>query len=481
MNDDDKLFERMKDLLADHEEPYVLGSWERFEKHKGRTLKKQKQKFFIRAAAILLLGLASAYLWISLSSSAPVEQFSVEQPQFNDEQPITPTEPVPPSDQMPKAVTSPLDIESSVADHGSDEGSSLDEENIAMTEGSAAADSDPSLVIEDPEPVLMTDSEPALSENADLTQTTDTEPARDTADAHEDIFYFETNNVLAHKPLSPALFTDPSPNVLEERMALTRYDMQEMVTDEKTPVSEATRSGSTIVTREALELADRQTSSSPLSLSVAYASMMNVHDSKTDLGSGAGVYAGWNFAPKFTLSTGVAISQNNLSYSDQQDNFMAETQYQEMAVSGIEPTTMSEDNLSSVEVNFLNLEIPLDLRYHISDRFSISAGVSSVTFLREEYDYNFEFTHRPQSFGDPQTGSLSPENVVTYRTTHTESEPALDEVNWGAFYTFSVGYQHEIFNRYTASFEPFVKLPAGQVTSRGVRYSTGGLQLRISF
>src|SRR5690625_5438050 len=119
--------------------------------------------------------------------------------------------------------------------------------------------------------------------------------------------------------------------------------------------------------------------------------MMNIDDSETDLGSGAGMYADWNFAPRFTLSTGLAIAQNNLSYRDRQEQFLAAAELPEVKVSAVEdPVVMSGDQLSSVQLNFLNLEIPFDLRYYIFDRFIISSGFSSVTILRETFDLTYE-------------------------------------------------------------------------------------------
>lgn len=434
MKDDDKLFERFKDLLENHEEPYVLGSWERFEKHKQRKIKKQKQKIYFRAAAaILLMSLVSLYIWVSLPDSLPADQITENQPLPAEEDPVAPTDPETPPVQLSEA-----DIELPIL-------------QTPVSDGEFAPKTEP-----DPLPG-QTEGTPSAA------------------------FYPEHDAVIVHIPLPTVLSSDPSHYIYEKSTALFNSNESEKTAGDSPSFADRPLAGSDVITRGDLQFSDSRTRNKTLTLSVAYASMMNIHDSQTDLGSGAGVYAGWNFAPGFTLSTGLAVSQNNLSYSNREDDFLTAAHFSQMEELGIEANTMSEDHLSSVQVNFLNLEIPLDLRYHISNSFSISAGVSSVTFLRENYDYNFEFAHRTQSFGDEQLNMSSPETVVTYRTTHTQSEPALDAVNWGAFYTFSVGYEHEIFNRYTASFEPFVKLPAGQITSRGVRYSTGGLQLRISF
>src|SRR5690625_2131305 len=78
LNDD--LFDHIREELKDYEEPYVLGSWERFEKHREQAYRKRKRRLFFRAAAaVLIAGLISAYLWIAFSSSTAVEQISGQQ------------------------------------------------------------------------------------------------------------------------------------------------------------------------------------------------------------------------------------------------------------------------------------------------------------------------------------------------------------------------------------------------------------------
>src|SRR5690625_7060322 len=77
LNDD--LFDHIRKELNDHEEPYVLGSWERFEKHREQANRKRKRMLFFRAAAaVLIAGLISVYLWIAFSSSTRSEEHTSE-------------------------------------------------------------------------------------------------------------------------------------------------------------------------------------------------------------------------------------------------------------------------------------------------------------------------------------------------------------------------------------------------------------------
>lgn len=460
MSLNDKLFDRISEELKDHEEPYVLGSWERFEKHREQVYRKRKQKLFFRAAAaVVIAGLLSAYLWMALSSSIPAEQITGEQPGTIGE-PDAPAMQAAPRESYSGAATEPRNPDSPGAERQADRplaGARMNTEGSSPTEGAGFSERSSDPTAETPAPGIQ----PLSGQETPL---------------------YDSSRLYALYPLKPVRLTDSYLYLRADEANVYMLTKAHPAAVTKTVRTDHIVQSSGIVTREDLPSSGRYPDRNALTFSIAYASMMNIHDSETDLASGAGMYAGWNFAPGFTLSTGLAISQNNLSYRDRQNQFLASAELPEVKISDVEgPAVMSGEQLSSVQVNFLNLEIPFDLRYHISDRFSISAGFSSVTFLREEYDYNFEWTHRPQTFGSSQNESQTPERVVTYRTNHKETEPALSEINWGAFYTFSAGYHHKIFNDNTVSFEPFFRVPAGQVSSRGIRYSTGGLQLRVLF
>lgn len=458
MSDENRFHDQIRNVLQDHEEPYVLGSWERFEKHKERKIRKQRNKFIFRsAAAILLILLSSVYLWTSMSGTFSKEQITQDSPESVQEQPVYPDE------------------SETLSDHQSETG---EEQPVYNGESEMLTDHAPDTVMEQ-----SVTEESAATPSSFLSNGEQRHIASHTSAASRETEQHDTdpNESIAHVALPSLYISDPSFYLDERENSGMRGRDPEQITGMDPALKIRTEEFTDVITKEDLKPSGSRGKTSPLTFSVAYASAMNIHDSQTEPGSGAGVYAGWNFAPGFTLSTGLAVSQNSLTYSDHQDGFLTASYVSEMETSGMEFTTMAGDHLSSVHVNLLNLEIPLDVRYHLSNQFSISAGVSSVTFLREQYNYNFEFAHRTQSFGSQQSEQTLSETIVTHRTTHKQSEPALDAVNWGAFYIFSVGYQHEIFSRYTASFEPFVKIPAGEVTSRGVRYTTGGLQLRLSF
>lgn len=201
------------------------------------------------------------------------------------------------------------------------------------------------------------------------------------------------------------------------------------------------------------------------SFGLTYAPLMNANDTKTDWSMGGGLYTEWNFARDLAFSSGILIAQNQLEY-DKEENMEG----------------VGTDNLAYVQVDLVSLEIPLNLRYFLTDNISVSAGISSAAFLKEHYNYTYEYQLEIQVLEYREGTGFEPViKEVTVTESEKQSEPSLNAVDWAAFYTFSLSYQYDIAGKHTLSLEPFVKLPSGYLTSRHIKYYTGGLQMKISF
>jgi len=209
--------------------------------------------------------------------------------------------------------------------------------------------------------------------------------------------------------------------------------------------------------------------------SLAYAPLMNVYDSQTDWGIGGGFFTDWNFSDNMALSSGLFIAQNQLKYRNEHGSLAR--------LSENNTLTSMPGNLASMQVDLVSLEIPLSFRYYLTDQFSVSAGISSVAYLKENFDYTYEYQQQIQVFETGDTAGPQPmtTRMVTLTESHTETEPSLTGMDLAAFYTFTIGYQYNIAERQKISVEPFLKLPTGQLTSRDIQYTTGGLQLKIHF
>lgn len=202
------------------------------------------------------------------------------------------------------------------------------------------------------------------------------------------------------------------------------------------------------------------------SLGLAYAPLLNGNDTRTDWSMGGGLYTEWKFARNLALSSGILIAQNQLEYDHRETA-------REMA---------GAENLAYIQVDLVSLEIPLSLRYYLTDHISVSAGISSAAFLRENYDYTYQYQREIQILNYTEHSGIEPvSEQIMVTEAETQTEPSLNSMKWAAFYTFSFGYQYDMADKHTLSLEPFIKLPSGHLTTRNIKYYTGGVQLRFSF
>ncbi len=206
-----------------------------------------------------------------------------------------------------------------------------------------------------------------------------------------------------------------------------------------------------------------------LSFGLAYSSLVNVHESSANWNVGGGLTVKWDFNETFAVSSGLILAQSRL-------------QYENVAV---RTTTVSPSFISSndMEIDFLSLEIPMNLQYSLTDQFFVSAGVSSASFLREKYRYDYQFQQFVTTMENID-GEMQPvSQLVTFSNSETVSEPTLSSFQLLAFYNFSLGYSLDRRgeSKMTLTFEPFIKISAGTFAAGNVKYSTGGLQFKVSF
>lgn len=419
---ENQLSEQIREVLLEHEEPYTLGSWERFKQYKNKKTRTRRQKLFMVVAASIVLMLLFAFAWLNLES-LPDGQIAEDQSQD-------------PSNAIENTTPSFSELENVPLPGNSAE--KLPGNEMADNEMSRSSDKSP---------------------NESNTQN-----------------FGRSDAPVSRKSLQKYTRKDYGFFTTVDAPDQIRKVLQTAGSNQPVEPGSNNQGANIIVQNEDIGYLSNPGPKKDLVFSIAYAPVVNIHDSQTDLGSGGGFYADWNFTRNLTVSSGVFIAQNRLKYSGETGNRLMEFSKEDG------PSLLTGDDLASVQLDFVNLEIPLNVRYSLTNHLSLSVGIASMAFLKEEYNYNFEYEQRIQVFENFETTGLQPTTrVVTVRTTQTQSEPSLERMNWAAFYTFSVGYRQEIFNSYIASFEPFLKIPAGQVTSRNISYTTGGIQLKISF
>jgi len=205
-----------------------------------------------------------------------------------------------------------------------------------------------------------------------------------------------------------------------------------------------------------------------MELGFAYSPLVNMHSSDSDLNMGIGVSLSRPISRNFSISSGLYLAQNNLQYrgSDEQTLF----------------STTSEPPYTRMHVDLMSIEVPLSITYSITKNFYLSTGISAATFLKEQYEYHYEYDTVVEQILLVEDDELRVvETKVSISEKESQTESVFRSLHLPAFYTFSTGYRTDAPEDYAISFEPFLKISAGRLTTRNIRYTTAGIQMILHF
>ncbi len=411
------LTDHIREVMLDHREPYVLGSWERFQKYRQRKRRNRHLKNGLRIAATVLIIFSFVYASNFVDegqNGLVVDEQSVKQPEI-----------------MQNPFLTPFGAED-----------------------------------------LFGSRHPGKTDNAE-----DDDPIErnNTISAAADIDMMEISSIK-RKTVSKETFTGNATITAPKKYPFSEEEKSEpdRMKTFAFHLNTGEQQSHNRVSGQDVPVVSPGSPKKNFTFSVGYASIVHMHESQTDFGMGGGFYSDWNFSDHLAFSSGMFIAQNQLTYSRDHENLRSTMES--------ETTLSTSDNLKHIQVDLVSMEIPLNIRYSVHKNISVSAGISSVTFLKENYNYNFEYEQQIQVFDDQEESDPGlVTQVVTFSETQQESEPSMSGMEWAAFYTFSAGFQHKFADRHAISFEPFVKIPTGQIASRDIRYTTGGLQLKLTF
>jgi hypothetical protein len=154
------------------------------------------------------------------------------------------------------------------------------------------------------------------------------------------------------------------------------------------------------------------------------------------------------------------------------------TAQSKMAVSAL-----SSKELLAVDANIRAIDIPLAIVYNINKNFYTSAGLSYFNVISEKRSNTYQQASASvQSSADPTTGFASEVRTVVSQTL---SEPAQETQLKGnsylGFFNFSIGRKQNIFNKYNVLIEPFIKIPMGKLSAEDLKLTNSGLKFQFSF
>jgi hypothetical protein len=146
------------------------------------------------------------------------------------------------------------------------------------------------------------------------------------------------------------------------------------------------------------------------------------------------------------------------------------------------PQTLSGRNLESVDAKVRGINVPLELKYNITDKLYTGIGVSALAVLNNSQQNNY-IVNQVQSFSSPAVNGYADSKtmIVKEKTTEPQPENSIDPDKYIGFYNFSLGYKQKISKKNNIAIEPFLRLPMKTFSRENLNLTNGGLRLKIDF
>ncbi|MGY3053415.1 hypothetical protein ACVWYG_001615 [Pedobacter sp. UYEF25] len=188
------------------------------------------------------------------------------------------------------------------------------------------------------------------------------------------------------------------------------------------------------------------------------------NDNKVNLNYGFSL--SYSVAPKISISSGVSYA--SLSSSE--------------TLSNSSPQSLSGKNLGAVNAKVSGINVPLELRYKISDRLYTGVGISALAVLNNSQS-NTYLSNEVQSFASPNSVQNSDlkNYIVQEKTVEPQPPASVAPDNYIGFYNFSLGYKQKISKKNNISIEPFLQLPMKTFSKENLNLTNGGVRLKFDF
>jgi hypothetical protein len=146
------------------------------------------------------------------------------------------------------------------------------------------------------------------------------------------------------------------------------------------------------------------------------------------------------------------------------------------------PQTLSGKNLESVDAKVRGINVPLELKYKISDKLYTNIGVSALAVLNNSQQNNYIVNQVQNVAASTVNGYADSKTmIVKEKTTEPQPEASIDPDKYIGFYNFSLGYKQKISKKNNIAIEPFLRLPMKSFSKENLNLTNGGLRLKIDF
>lgn len=200
------------------------------------------------------------------------------------------------------------------------------------------------------------------------------------------------------------------------------------------------------------------------------------------VGFSAGVARLWDLGSNFSFSGGGALVYNRINLNNTSSSFNSlrnEDYYSpgNISIDGAENIHVLDEQVVT-DMEFLAVDFPLNFRYKVMETRNkslyVSAGLSSFLYLQQSYTQQTEYLAEYTQVGNNAL------QTTTVETTVSNNVSPFGRFDLARFLNISAGYGIQRRN-YSFVIEPYVKLPVTEVTSLNMSIGMAGLSLKYKF
>jgi hypothetical protein len=200
------------------------------------------------------------------------------------------------------------------------------------------------------------------------------------------------------------------------------------------------------------------------------------------IGNGKKINMGYGLSMAYALSDKVSIG-TGISYSE-----MGASKDLTRGGDGVQnspgPATamvMDTKSLQSVDANLVGLDIPIELKYYFSKKFYTNVGLSAFAVLSQQQSHNYLKGSVESRVSEPMASSGF--NAVFTQKSISEPVSPAEARNdkYLGFYNISFGYKQKISDKRSLAVEPFLKLPVKEFTKENLYLLGTGVRLKFDF
>ena len=146
------------------------------------------------------------------------------------------------------------------------------------------------------------------------------------------------------------------------------------------------------------------------------------------------------------------------------------------------PQSLSGKNLESINAKVQGINVPLELRYNISEKLYTGVGVSALAILSNSQQ-NTYLVNQVQTLSAPLANGMmdSKSFIVAEKQSEPQPTSTIDPDKYIGFYNFSLGYKQKISKKNNIAIEPFLRLPMKTFSRENLNLTNGGLRLKVDF